>query len=450
MTPVKDRFLRRHARLVSVSLFLKRLYMDLKPKKIALLHHTGCGNLGDDAIIDAVVAGIRRRWDNSQFAVFSMNPDDTLRRHGIPSLPIRRYTWSSQPKSAGENTRPAAMSLLNRLKQRLNSVVRIARGAYAEVAVLVESYRALRSFDVLIVSGGGQLTERGGPWSFPYALFTWSILAKVAGVRLLFLNVGAGPLNHRLSKFFIPKALCRAEYVSFRDKPSQVLATEIGYSGKSYVCPDNAYSLEVRLPEVPALSHQQPPVVGVAPMPFPFSDLSEYPRNAAAIQQELNDKMAGFCALVFKKGYSLRLFASDLKSDPSVIEDVRKILLERYEISIPEYVPVDSVEDLLLEMSRMDYVVTCRFHGAVFAHLLNKPTLAIAHHPKVTHLMDALGMSRFCVEMMSFDAVQLFEKFSLLTAETRTVKIDLAATLADLRRESSTQFDQLFPVTAAP
>jgi polysaccharide pyruvyl transferase WcaK-like protein len=91
----------------------------------------------------------------------------------------------------------------------------------------------------LIVSGGGQLTERGGPWSFPYALFTWSILAKLAGVRFLFLNVGAGPLNHPLSKFFIPKALRAAEYVSFRDKPSQDLATEIGYTGKSYVCPDN-------------------------------------------------------------------------------------------------------------------------------------------------------------------------------------------------------------------
>jgi polysaccharide pyruvyl transferase WcaK-like protein len=424
--------------------------MDPKPKKIALLHHTGCGNLGDDAIIDAVVASIRRRWENTQFVVFSMNPDDTMRRHGIPSLPIRRYTWSSRPKPAGENSSPAAASLLNRLKQSLNSVVRIVRGAFAEVAVLIESHRALRSFDVLIVSGGGQLTERGGPWSFPYALFTWSVLAKLVGVRLLFLNVGAGPLNHRLSRFFIPKALRRADYVSFRDKSSQALATEIGYSGKSYVRPDNVYSLEVHSLEVSSLPQRQPPVVGIAPMPFPFSDLTKYPSNAAAIQQELNDKMAEFCALVSKKGYSLRLFASDLRSDPGVIDDVRKILLERYEISTPEYVPIDSVEELLSEMSQMDYVVTCRFHGAVFAHLLNKPTLAIAHHPKVTHLMDDLGMSRFCVEMTTFDAVQLFDKFSLLTVEKATVQAELAATLADLRQKSSSQFDQLFPVTRSP
>jgi polysaccharide pyruvyl transferase WcaK-like protein len=424
--------------------------MDPNSKKIALLHHTGCGNLGDDAIIDAVVSGIRRRWKNAQFVIFSMNPGDTVRRHGIPSLPIRRYIWSSRPSSAAEKAQPSAAGFGNRLKQTLNLVTRVFRAAFGEIAVLVESYRALRSFDVLIVSGGGQLTERGGPWSFPYALFMWSVLAKLTGVRLLFLNVGAGPLNHRLSRFFIPKALRRAEYVSFRDKSSQVLATEIGYSGRSYVCPDNVYSLEVHLPEVPELPQQQPPVVGIAPMPFPFSDLLEYPSNAAAIQRELNDKMAEFCALVSKKGYSVRLFASDLKSDPGVIEEVRKTLLECYKISIPEYVPIDSVEELLSEMSKMDYIVTCRFHGAVFAHLLNKPTLAIAHHPKVTHLMDALGMSRFCVEMTTLDPVELFDKFSLLTAETGAVKIDLSATLADLRRKSSGQFDQLFPVTTAP
>jgi polysaccharide pyruvyl transferase WcaK-like protein len=41
----------------------------------------------------------------------------------------------------------------------------------------------------------------------------------------------------------------------------------------------------------------------------------------------------------------------------------------------------------------MDYVVTCRLHGVIFAHLLNKPVLTIAHHPKVTELMAALGLS---------------------------------------------------------
>jgi polysaccharide pyruvyl transferase WcaK-like protein len=114
---------------------------------------------------------------------------------------------------------------------------------------------------------------------------------------------------------------------------------------------------------------------------------------------ELIDKVATFTSLVFKEGYSVRLFGSDLKADPAAIEDLRKTLLDRHRISVSKYVPIDSVDELLSEMSEMDYVVTCRFHGVVFAHLLNKPILAIAHHPKVTHLTNALGLSKYCVDM---------------------------------------------------
>jgi hypothetical protein len=39
---------------------------------------------------------------------------------------------------------------------------------------------------------------------------------------------------------------------------------------------------------------------------------------------------------------------------------------------------------------------TCRFHGVIFAHLLNKPILAVARHPKVTELMVGLELSNYC------------------------------------------------------
>ena len=207
--------------------------MPRKPKRIALLHHAGCGNLGDDAIIDAVVSNIRRRWDNAEIAVFSMNPDDSAKRHGITSFPIRRYRWDSRPRSAiTQATQPDGHKLGSRLRNTRIPAFRVPRAAFGELAFLAQSYRRLKSFDLLIVSGGGQLTERGGPWSFPWALLVWSIMAKCAGVRFVLLNVGAGPLNHLLSRFFVRRALRRAEYVSFRDKQSQDHAAELGIAGK--------------------------------------------------------------------------------------------------------------------------------------------------------------------------------------------------------------------------
>lgn len=58
-------------------------------KMVAILHHAGGGNLGDDAIIEAVISNIQRRWPGVKIIIFSMNPDDSTRRHGVRAYPIR-------------------------------------------------------------------------------------------------------------------------------------------------------------------------------------------------------------------------------------------------------------------------------------------------------------------------------------------------------------------------
>ena len=101
------------------------------------------------------------------------------------------------------------------LLKATNAVVRLPSEVFRELSFLVSSRRNIKSFDLLIISGGGQLTGKDGPWGFPYTIFKWVVLARSAGVRCMFLNVGAGPLTHPLSKFFVTRALRAADYVSF-------------------------------------------------------------------------------------------------------------------------------------------------------------------------------------------------------------------------------------------
>src|SRR5262249_47503231 len=107
---------------------------------------------------------------------------------------------------------------------------------------------------------------------------------------------------------------------------------------------------------------------------------------------------------------------------------------------------INSVHDLLAAMSRMDYIVTCRFHGVVFAHLLNKPVLAIAHHPKVTDLMTDLGLSNYCVDIQEFDPRLLRERFAAMIVNTDEIKGRMAATLTKNRQRLGRQFDELFNI----
>lgn len=414
-----------------------------KLAKIAILHHTGGGNLGDDAIMDVVIDNIRHRWPDAEIAAFSMNPEDTSRRHGIRAWPIRRHTWdigyNSTPKEAAQNKKRSWFGTTT------NPAIRIPRALLQEAAFLLRSRRILRSFDTLIVSGGGQLTERSGPWSFPYAIFVWVLMARAARVRRVFLNIGAGPLRHPLSKFFVRRSLYLGNYISFRDVQSQALATAIGFTGKSRVCPDNVYSLDIALPKAPA-DTREGPVVGVAPMPWPFCDPREHAgENLQALYDDYLVRFGAFAASVVRYSCSIELFGSDTGADPASIEDLRNVLRTRHGIDTPPYQPVDSVQALLTRMAAMDYVVTCRFHGVVLAHILNKPVLAVSHHPKVADLMSALGLSQYCFDIQTFDPNRLADAFASLVDHTQEVKASMAASLADYRARAAQQFDQLFP-----
>ena len=419
--------------------------MKRTPIKIGLLHHTGGGNLGDDATMSVVVRNIRRRWPQTDITAFSMNPVDTKKKHGIPSYPIRRHIWAigygSTPKNSDPNSK---LGLRRWLKTTSNPLIRLPRAVFGELAFLTASFRTLRSFDLLVVSGGGQLTERSGPWGFPYAIFTWVLMAKAAGIKCIFLNVGAGPLKHPLSKFFVTRALSAADYVSFRDEPSQLLARSIGFTGQSEVCVDSAYDLEVSPPNA-ALLRREHPVVGIAPMPYPFCDPREHPSNHQGIYEDYLAKLAIFASSLARQSYSLKIFGSDTGADPSAIEDFRTVLQNRYSVSTPQSKPMHSVGELLAEMSAMHFVVTCRFHGVVFAHLLNKPVLAISHHPKVANLMNALGLSQYCVAIQTFDPAQLTDAFASLVRNADQVKSQMTAKLAGYQSELTAQFDDLFP-----
>ena len=49
----------------------------------------GYGNLGDAAVQEAVIANIRKRLPDVRLVGFSLVPDDTTERHGIPCYSIR-------------------------------------------------------------------------------------------------------------------------------------------------------------------------------------------------------------------------------------------------------------------------------------------------------------------------------------------------------------------------
>src|SRR5262249_23095448 len=346
---------------------------------------------------------------------FSMNPNDSEARHRIMSRPIRRHVWRIGYGLSRTETNLKAIVRRLTLKHRAifyllkstSALVRLPIEVLRELLFLKSSRRHLRSVDLLIISGGGQLTEKDGSWGFPYTIFKWIVLAKSVGVRCIVLNVGAGPLTRPLSKAFVTRALRAADYVSLRDVKSQRLLQQIGFTGASQVCPDSVYCLDVAMAKASPSERSGQTVVGFAPMPYPdIGTVENRYKSDQTVYDEFIRKLAIFAAWLIGRSYSLTMFGTDIGVDPLAIATLQTALLTHHGIPPSRYGvngSVKSVHDLLTAMAAMDYVVTCRFHGVVFAHLLNKPVIAIAHHPKVGDLMTDLGLSKYCMDIRNFD-----------------------------------------------
>jgi polysaccharide pyruvyl transferase WcaK-like protein len=429
-------------------------------KTIALLDHLGYGNLGDDANLDAVIHNIRSRWPQAKLIGLSLNPYDTERRHGIPSYAVWR-TSKSPPRPHNPPVRPAT-SFPARLKEVLRQwhviflvlrllntvVIQFPAALVQELLFVVESFRIVRSLDLLIVCGGGQLLDWGGPWAFPYALFKWTLLAKLSGVTSYYVNVGAGPLRDFLSKFFVRHALLLADYASFRDEKSRALTQEIGFRRTADVFPDNVYSLEFPILQKSHGRTGGPPVVGITPMAYRDPRVVFWDKDQTAYNRYI--RLLGlFAASLVRERHRLRLFSTEVSFDSLAIEDLRCALRNDSSITDPFSVAHDEIPDgatLFSQMSDMDYIVTSRFHGVVFAHLMTKPVLAISPHPKVATLMNDAGLSAYCVDIRTFDVDSLKKAFDRLLENQDDIKRQMTKTAASYRARLLQQYDHLFPV----
>jgi polysaccharide pyruvyl transferase WcaK-like protein len=418
---------------------------------IGLLEHLGYGNLGDDATLDAVMQNIRRRRPGARMIGLTFNPSDTSKRHGIPSYPIRRGL--NRPPASSDFAKEKVKTILDNYRfflalLRISNTIllKIPRAVFLELVFLIRSFRIAKSLDLLIICGGGQLLDSwGGPWRFPFTLFKWVLLAKLSNASCYVINVGAGPLSKPLSKWFIKWTLHLADYVSFRDDKSRRLIQEIGYKAEHHVYPDNVYGLTI-----PALianrdGKRREPIVGISPMCY--CDPRVYWDRNKSVYDCYIQKLAPFASWLIHNQHPLVLFSTDLSFDSHAMEDLKSALAKDMGPGNPlriAHEPITAIEEMFSQMSSMEYIVTCRFHGVVFAHLLNIPVLAISHHPKVASLMSDLGLSEYCLDISTFDFDLLTSTFTRLVENRVDIKARMAKKATCYQMQLEAQFDQLF------
>ena len=444
-------------------------------RKIGLLDHMGLGNMGDAAIYDAFIMNISSRLPEATLLGFSLYPEETEKRHGLRSFPIRWSFPTGRQRMHEANSLPSNRSVKGFLKRQpiVYAFAKPFHDCMREMIHLWRSYKILSSLDLLIIAGGGQLTELYG--DLPYNVFKFCALARLARTPVFMIGVGADLLEKPKNRFFAKWSVRLSNYCSFRSVESRNLIRSLGVQKKTDVCPDPAYSLspeyviskrEEKITAAEAKNlfrpiacgvdleaniaaeesyHQQRVKVGINPMGF--CDPRRYPRKDAAIYREYLDKIEAFCLWLLAHNYCIEIFTSDIVSDVLVMEDLANRLKDHAPLESYRRISLKrcfTLRELFVQMETFDFVVTSKFHGVIFSHLLSKPVIALSYMKKIEDLMLAMGHSRYCFNIERFDPQALRERFQDLVRDSSRLKLLFHKTCVDWSDALRIHFDNLF------
>jgi polysaccharide pyruvyl transferase CsaB len=351
--------------------------------RIGITGSYGGLNLGDEAILHSIIGQLRRDL-SAEITVFSRDPDDTKRRHGVErAVPVRKMS-------------------------RAEAVPEVER------------------LDLLIVGGGGILFDAEARIYLREAQ-----IAREKGVPIMLYAIGAGPLKHAGAQAVVREVLDQVDVVTVRERSAQQVLEEAGVTREIVVTADPALLLKPEpLPRgvlkseglegrrrIIGMSVREP---GVA---APDIDPKEYHAllsNAADFMVDRYDADVVFVPMehsVLDSQHSHAVIAQMLRAQrASVLKSVY------------------TSGQLLSLMSRFHFVVGMRLHFLIFAALRGVPFVALPYAGKVSGFLEELQIP--APPMQLVNAGRLMAYIDESWDQMRAIKAKLAKNVPPLQKRA--------------
>src|SRR5688500_1580509 len=322
-------------------LFALRLLMAKELYRIGITGSYGGLNLGDEAILHSIIAQLRRDLP-AEITVFSRDPDDTKRRHGV---------------------------------ERAVAVRKMSRA---------EAVPEVERLDLLVVGGGGILFDAEARIYLREAQ-----IAREKGVPVMLYAIGAGPLKHAGAQAVVREVLDQVDVVTVRERSAQQVLEEAGVTREIVVTADPALLLKPEpLPRgvlkseglegrrrLIGMSVREP---GVA---APDIDPKEYHALLANAADFMVDRYDADIVFV-------PMERSVLDSQHSHAVIALMLRANRATVLKGEY----TSGQLLSLIGKFNFAVGMRLHFLIFAALAGVPFVALPYSGKVTGLLEDLGV----------------------------------------------------------
>jgi polysaccharide pyruvyl transferase WcaK-like protein len=366
-----------------------------KPARIALFGLFGCGNLGNEGSLEAMIEFLRRERPDAELVCICDNPELVARAHAIATRPI---SWSRH------------------LKGRARKLDRLFLKIPGKLADVAQTFRYIRGADLMVIPGTGILDDFGErPYGMPFDIFRWCLAARIVGARIAFVSIGAGPIGHPLSRWLMMSAARLAHYRSYRDNMSREFMESLGFdTSRDFIYPDIVFKLRT-----PTLPEPEPAdcthlTVGVGVMSY--YGWYGFAEGGEAIFATYIEKLTRFVAYLLDHGHNVRLLTGEMADQTAVDALLKGVREARPSVPVTRIVtePSYSLHDLMRQISQTDLVVATRFHNIVCALKLGKPTISLGYSRKNDVLMAEMGLAAYCQHVERFQLELLIDQFSCL------------------------------------
>jgi polysaccharide pyruvyl transferase CsaB len=307
---------------------------------IGVLGSYGGRNLGDEAILTALLADLRDQQPHARLVVFSRNPAHTRAHHPR----VEAVPWEGVSR--------------------------------------VDSAAVLDRLDLLILGGGGILYDREARRYLRVVR-----VAQERGLPLLTYAVGVGPLTESVDCGMVRETLTGATEVTVRDEESRVVLEEAGLLTPITVTADPAFLLEPEDFPARLLREEGVPdgkrLVGMS--------VREPGRAAERLDEDAYHRL-----LAQVGDFLVHRIDADVLFVPMERDDIRHshgvmshmTAAARGRILHGDYSP----PQVLGLMRHFDLAVGMRLHFLIFAAMANIPFLPLPYAGKVFDLAQRLGV----------------------------------------------------------
>ena len=290
---------------------------------------------------------------------------------------------------------------------------------------LVNFINKICKCDTLLIGGGGLIQDITHKSIFkgniPF-MFWVVLLAKLVGKRVIFYQVGAGPIIIKFNKLVTRIILNMADLVTVRDKKSAVMLKDICRSRqKIHHLTDPVFLLqpapEEKVKEILSVKEGLSEGNGSFKIGISVRDWKPHTtldgKNFLELYNSHLTIFSNFISTILKERNDAQVYfvpfqiSYDLKMSKEIKERVETVYKDRVHVIQNEYQP----EELLAIVSKMNLFVGMRLHSIIFSIKANIPVIGIEYDPKIRAFMEEFGLKEYCLNTDRLNSASLYQLY---------------------------------------